>query len=43
MPVVVEASRSRGEASRLSGWTDNYLKVNLGPGEIGAGDRAGSH
>ena len=34
MPVVVEASRTRGSAS-LSGWTDNYLKVNLGPGEPG--------
>ena len=35
MPVVVEASRSRGSAW-LSGWTDNYLKVNLGPGEPGS-------
>ena len=34
MPVVVEASRSRGVTS-LSGWTDNYLKVNLGAGEEG--------
>ena len=34
MPVVVEASRSRG-ATCLSGWTDNYLKVNLGAGEAG--------
>ena len=34
LPVVVEASRSRGSAW-LSGWTDNYLRVNLGPGEPG--------
>ena len=34
MPVLVESSRSRGSAS-LSGWTDNYLKVNLGAGEPG--------
>ena len=35
MPVVVESSRSRGKAP-LCGWTDNYLKVNLGTGEPGA-------
>ena len=34
-PVVVESSRSRGKAL-LCGWTDNYLKVNLGTGETGA-------
>ena len=39
MPVVVESSRSKG-AARLCGWTDNYLKVNLGPGEPGAADGA---
>lgn len=32
MPVLVESSRVRGRAW-LSGWTDNYLKVNLGEGE----------
>ena len=35
MPVVVESARSKG-AARLCGWTDNYLKVNLGTGEPGA-------
>ena len=36
MAVVVEAARSR-ESTWLSGWTDNYLKVNLGAGEPGPG------
>ena len=35
MPVLMESSRAVGSA-HLSGWTDNYLKVNLGPGEAGA-------
>lgn len=35
MPVVIESSRGTGP-TLLSGWTDNYLKVNLGPGEVGA-------
>ena len=34
MPVLVETSRARG-GTLLSGWTDNYLKVNLGAGEAG--------
>ncbi len=34
LPVVVEATRSRG-GDWLSGWTDNYLKVNLGAGTPG--------
>ena len=31
MPVLLESTRRGGEA-RLEGWTDNYLKVDLGPG-----------
>ena len=35
MPVVIESARGAGPAL-LSGWTDNYLKVHLGPGEADA-------
>ena len=35
MPVVVESLRSGGRVS-LCGLTDNYLKVHLGAGEVGA-------
>lgn len=36
MPVLLEASR-RGERSFLAGWTDNYLRVELGEGEAESG------
>jgi threonylcarbamoyladenosine tRNA methylthiotransferase MtaB len=32
LPVLLESSR-RGGRSRLAGWTDNYLRVELGEGE----------
>ena len=32
MPVLMETSR-RGDRSHLAGWTDNYLRVDLGEGE----------
>ena len=32
LPVLLETSR-RDERSRLAGWTDNYLRVELGEGE----------
>ena len=32
LPVLLESSR-RGERSQLAGWTDNYLRVELGEGE----------
>ena len=32
MPVLVEGDR-RGGSRRLAGWTDNYLRVELGEGE----------
>jgi threonylcarbamoyladenosine tRNA methylthiotransferase MtaB len=36
LPVLLETSR-RGERSHLAGWTDNYLRVELGEGEAGSG------
>lgn len=36
MSVLLEASR-RGERSFLAGWTDNYLRVELGEGEAESG------
>ena len=36
LPVVLESSR-RGERSQLAGWTDNYLRVELGEGESESG------
>ena len=35
MPVLLESTRRAGEP-RLGGWTDNYLRVELGPGEAPA-------
>ncbi len=35
MPVVVETPRA-GRGASLCGWTDNYLRVDLGAGEPGA-------
>ena len=32
LPVLVETGRRGGEP-RLGGWTDNYLRVELGSGE----------
>lgn len=32
LPVLLETSR-RGERTHLAGWTDNYLRVELGEGE----------
>ena len=32
LPVLMETSR-RGDRSHLAGWTDNYLRVDLGEGE----------
>ena len=36
LPVLLESSR-RGGSSYLAGWTDNYLRVELGEGEADAG------
>jgi threonylcarbamoyladenosine tRNA methylthiotransferase MtaB len=36
MPVLLESSR-KGDQSQLAGWTDNYLRVELGEGKT-AGD-----
>jgi threonylcarbamoyladenosine tRNA methylthiotransferase MtaB len=36
MPVLLETSR-RDERSHLAGWTDNYLRVELGEGEAESG------
>ena len=36
MPVLLETSRCSGR-SHVSGWTDNYLRVDLGEGETGVG------
>ena len=36
LPVLLETSR-RGERSHLAGWTDNYLRVELGEGEAQSG------
>jgi threonylcarbamoyladenosine tRNA methylthiotransferase MtaB len=36
MPVLLEASR-RGQRRLLAGWTDNYLRVELGEGEVESG------
>ncbi len=36
MPVLLETSR-RGDRSHLAGWTDNYLRVELGEGEAESG------
>lgn len=36
LPVLLESSR-RGERSHVSGWTDNYLRVDLGEGEAAGG------
>lgn len=35
LPVLVETGRRGGEP-RIGGWTDNYLRVELGPGEAPA-------
>ena len=40
LPVLLELSR-RGQQTRVAGWTDNYLRVELGEGEA-AGERAGA-
>ena len=34
--VLLESAR-RGGAARIGGWTDNYLKVDLGEGKVDAG------
>jgi threonylcarbamoyladenosine tRNA methylthiotransferase MtaB len=36
MPVLLETSR-RGERTLVAGWTDNYLRVELGEGEAESG------
>ena len=36
VPVLLETSR-HGERTRVAGWTDNYLRVDLGEGEAGGG------
>ena len=36
LPVLLESSR-RGARSHLAGWTDNYLRVELGEGEADSG------
>jgi threonylcarbamoyladenosine tRNA methylthiotransferase MtaB len=36
LPVLLETSR-RDDRSHLAGWTDNYLRVELGEGEAGSG------
>jgi threonylcarbamoyladenosine tRNA methylthiotransferase MtaB len=36
LPVLLETSR-RGDRSHLAGWTDNYLRVELGEGEAESG------
>ena len=36
LPVLLESSR-RGGSSHLAGWTDNYLRVELGEGEADGG------
>ena len=36
LPVLLETSR-HGDRTRLAGWTDNYLRVELGAGERGSG------
>jgi threonylcarbamoyladenosine tRNA methylthiotransferase MtaB len=36
MPVLLETGR-RGDTSQVSGWTDNYLRVELGEGDASAG------
>jgi threonylcarbamoyladenosine tRNA methylthiotransferase MtaB len=39
MPVLLETTRRGGEL-RLGGWTDNYLRVDLGPGSARAAVRS---
>lgn len=36
LPVLLETSRN-GQSTRLAGWTDNYLRVDLGEGEDASG------
>lgn len=36
LPVLLETSRN-GQRTRLAGWTDNYLRVDLGEGEDASG------
>ena len=36
VPVLLEQSR-RGRRTHLAGWTDNYLRIELGEGEAAGG------